>query len=190
MASEQVKSSTVTQDTQPIPNVQILKFVKILSEDLKHNGFQYKEGMNVDTKPFDNNFNSSFGYGLYFTTNKLIYDYLSYGPLIADVTVPLDANVVQFADKFRADRIYISNIRRWDRELDLEKALNNNGSAIKHIQNPSDELLLMAIRRNARNIQYIKNPTDEMKLAAIKQNTTTIQYIKDSTRMMRSIFMS
>jgi hypothetical protein len=88
------------------------KYIKILSNDWKHKGFQYKEGMNIDTRPF-NPSGSCLGGGLYFTDEEHFTEFIQYGTKIADVEIPDDAQV--YADpcgeKWKADKIIIKNIR-------------------------------------------------------------------------------
>jgi hypothetical protein len=85
-------------------------YIKILSEDLKHNGFQYKEGLNVDTIPF-NPTGSCLPGGLYFTDEKYLLDFLGYGTKIADVEIPSNAKVYRDGNKWKADKIILKNIR-------------------------------------------------------------------------------
>lgn len=88
-------------------------YLKILKEDLRHHGFQYKEGLNVDTKKFDPS--QKYGGGLFFTDGKSIFSFLDRGTKIADVTIPDGEPVVSVdsfgTKKYKAHRIELSNIR-------------------------------------------------------------------------------
>ena len=86
--------------------------IKFLRQDMNHFGFQYKEGLNVDTNVFYPR-GSCLGGGLYFTTHKHRYNYCGIGPLIADVEIPLDAKVYSdpCGTKWKSDRIILKNIR-------------------------------------------------------------------------------
>lgn len=88
-------------------------YFKILKEDLRHHGFQYKEGLNVDTKRF--NPSQKYGGGLFFTDEKSIFSFLDCGTKIADVTIPDGEPVVSVdsfgTKKYKAHRIVLSNIR-------------------------------------------------------------------------------
>jgi hypothetical protein len=88
------------------------KYIKILSESLYHNGFQYKEGLNIDTVPF-NPSGSCLGGGLYFTIMDNLLQYMFMGPKIADVEIPPDSRVYlePCGTKWKADKIIITNIR-------------------------------------------------------------------------------
>ena len=84
------------------------KFYKILPEDLICRGFQYREGLNIDTKkitPYrcDN--------GLHFADEKYILYFCDNGTRIAEVEIPKDAFVYHFDDQSKADRIILKNIR-------------------------------------------------------------------------------
>jgi hypothetical protein len=143
------------------------KYVKILSTDLVHRGFKYQVGLNIDTKCFDP---SSVGgsAGLYFTTMEDIYNYLNHGPFIADVEVPADAVTRRRGNLCKANKIIISNIRRWDTELDLHKALEGLESCIEYIENPSEELQTLVVKLDGEYIKYIENPSEAVQLEAVK----------------------
>ena len=83
-------------------------YYKILPEDLNCKGFQYQEGLNIDTKkitPYkcDN--------GLHFADAEHILSFYDYGSVIAEVEIPNDATVYHFDDKSKADRIILKNLR-------------------------------------------------------------------------------
>ena len=83
-------------------------YYKILPEDLNCKGFQYQEGLNIDTKkitPYkcDN--------GLHFADAEDILYFCNYGSMIAEVELPEDAIVYHFGNKSKADRIILKNIR-------------------------------------------------------------------------------
>lgn len=83
-------------------------YYKILPEDLICRGFQYHEGLNIDTNTIDKN---ESGYGLSFSDAKHILHSCSSGSMIAKVEIPNDAIVYHFNDKSKADRIILKNIR-------------------------------------------------------------------------------
>ncbi len=83
-------------------------YYKILACDWVHHGFQYKEGLNVDTVPFNPTGLCTPG-GLYFTEKENIFDFLEYGCFIVEVRLPVDARVYKDNNKYKADKIIISN---------------------------------------------------------------------------------
>ena len=83
-------------------------YYKILPEGLNCKGFQYQEGLNIDTKeitPYkcDN--------GLHFSDAEHILHFCNYGSVIAEVEIPEDAIVYHFDDKSNADKIILKNLR-------------------------------------------------------------------------------
>ena len=83
-------------------------YYKILPEDLICRGFQYKEGLNIDTNTIDEN---ECSYGLHFSNAEHILGFCGYGSMIAEVELPEDAIVYHFDDKSKADKIILKNIR-------------------------------------------------------------------------------
>ena len=80
----------------------------------------------------------------------------------------------------------IRNIDNPTEEMKL-LAVKQNGNTIQHIQNPTDEMKWLAIKSNGFAIQYIDNPTEEMKLLAVKNNGYAIKYIDNPTEEMKII---
>lgn len=65
-----------------------------------------------------------------------------------------------------------------------EIAVRTHGSAIKYVENQTEELKWLAIRRLPQSLKHVKNPTKEMCLEAIKINWTAILYVTDPTDEM------
>jgi hypothetical protein len=88
-----------------------IKIVKLTTESCIHRNFEYIEGLNIDYKSFG----ARTKYGLHFCNVDDIYDWVgSYNePLkyIWDVSIPSDARVVICGNKFKADKINLSNKR-------------------------------------------------------------------------------
>lgn len=90
-------------------------YFKVLNIDMNHYGFQYKEGLNVDTRDFNEKENS---FGLHFADQDSIMGFLEYGDdLIAEVEIPVGEPVIAFkgtsitSNKYKAKRIILKNIR-------------------------------------------------------------------------------
>ena len=86
------------------------RYYKILPEDLNCRGFQYHEGLNIDTNKIDEYQDS---YGLHFADKKHILKFCGYGTIIAEVELPEDAVVYHspFGNQSKADRIILKNLR-------------------------------------------------------------------------------
>ena len=120
-------------------------YYKILKEDLNCRGFQYQEGLNIDTNeitPYecDN--------GLYFADAKHILSFYDYGTVIAEVEVPKDAVVYHFDDKSKANKIILKNLRPlWS--VDTMEALIQEGVNFElHV----DEVFYFAIQKGYLDI--------------------------------------
>ena len=84
------------------------KYYKILPENLKCKGFQYQEGLNIDTNLVTP---CKFSYGLHFSDAEHILSFYDHCSMIAEVEIPEDAIVYHCADQSKADRIILKNIR-------------------------------------------------------------------------------
>lgn len=82
---------------------------KIIRQNHTHYGFTYKEGLNIDTKPFQPEGSCVAG-GLYFFTDlEDLSRWLDYGVYLYDVEVPKGYKYVQEYSKHRAEALYLSN---------------------------------------------------------------------------------
>ena len=86
-----------------------MKYYKILRSDMTHHGFVYKEGLNIDTEPFDET--SICSGGLFFSDAENILSFVDYGNLIAEVEVPDGTKIVQVENKYKAHAIVLKNIK-------------------------------------------------------------------------------
>ena len=75
-----------------------------------------------------------------------------------------------------------SNLQYYYAVLPEEKllaAVIKDAYSIQYIQDPSEELQMVAVNNYGDSIQYITNPSEEVQLAAVKQNGLVITYILD-----------
>lgn len=67
------------------------KYYKVTNEDECHYGFQYKDGLNILTEPFDDNpLHSCCKGGFYFTIDKYINHFYECGVWLREVFLPID----------------------------------------------------------------------------------------------------
>ena len=78
----------------------------------------------------------------------------------------------------------IKDIDNPSEELQLI-AVKLNGNTIQYINNPSEEIQLIAVRQDGWAIQYINNPSEELQLIAVKQNGWVIQYINNPSEELQ-----
>jgi hypothetical protein len=160
----------------------MVKYYKILSEDLTHYGFKYQLGLNVDKLPF-----TPRGYGLpgglYYSDLDHVFEYLDHGTLIAEVE-PVGA-IHKRGLKWKTDKLMVHSMTpliEWfasQTEEQKLKALKQNPNCIKYIPNPTEEMKFLAVKQNGLAIMYIVDPSEELKLAAVKQNGSTLSYMKN-----------
>ena len=85
-----------------------------------------------------------------------------------------DTNVkkTKFNNKYNTDKLKI-------------KQLKLNGFCIVHIDNPTEDMCLIAVGQNEHSLQFIKKPSDNVCLKAIKKNGYAIKYIEKPTDKMK-----
>lgn len=76
--------------------------------------------------------------------------------------------------------IVIRNIENPDEELQLI-AVRKNGTTIKYIKNPSFDVKKEAVINNALSIEYIENPEEEIQVLAVTALWNSIKYINNPT---------
>ena len=145
---------------------------------------------------------------MYFTDYINVPLYVNYGKLIADVTLPDDAKVYVETNKFKADKIIISNIRPLEKffsDFNYPKlhAVKLNGKILKYfkeqtekicleavkqaqdilkyIEKPNKEICLEAVREDGYNLRHVENQTEEICIEAVKQNGYVLKFVKNQT---------
>jgi len=97
-------------------------YFKLLNKNENHNGFQFKTGLNVDNIPFNLDKNQKcISGGIYFSKSQNILKWItSTSYWIREVIIPKDANVIEFEDKLRADKVILKErmslfeIKTWE----------------------------------------------------------------------------
>lgn len=83
-----------------------VKFYKLTFEDEIHNGYQFKDGLNIDNIPFSPEGSCQPG-GIYFTEDKH-FDHWNFShTYYREVMIPNDAKVYVEDAKFKADKIIL-----------------------------------------------------------------------------------
>ena len=149
------------------------QYFRLTNEEERHRGFQYKDGLNVDTNKFHPYGQCKQG-GLYFFSREEIWKYDNYVPIVhivhwvREVTVPDDAKVHLEDGKRKADRFVLGPRQRFDPYTFFS-------------DNFTYDEKLKAVKKKGHSIQWVVySATDEMKLEALKQDGDSIQYFVDS----------
>jgi len=88
-------------------------YLKITNKNENHHRYQYRDGLNVLDKEFDNNpKNSCTEGGLYFTNKEFIHNFYNYGIYLRIVELPIDDLEFRMikdpeGDKWRANKIIL-----------------------------------------------------------------------------------
>jgi len=86
-------------------------YFKITNTNENHYGFQYNDGLNVLKDKFNNNPKATcVPGGLYFTDAEHIFEFLTYGIYLREVTLPVndpDFKMVKDGNKWRANKIIL-----------------------------------------------------------------------------------
>jgi hypothetical protein len=175
---------------KPLELAPKIKYYKMLTADMWHRGFQYKEGLNVDHVPFNPSGVCRHG-GLYYTSHKHLAEWCSPGwPLIADVTVPVDAQVYAepCGTKWKADQLVLSNIRplrQFFAELDeatVCKILARKGYMLEFVDNQTEAMCMAVVRADPLQLEHVKNQTEAVCMEAIRGYPFALRCVRKQTK--------
>jgi len=120
---------------------------KVTNDKECHYGLQYRTGLIVDPKPFNDNPNEScVEGGIYFTTKEYIHRFFWIGTNLRQIKIPKNASVVLNleGDKYRADKVILGEKR--DLEYYFDHLFNKKtfpvddyGYLIKHCKKYFDK---------------------------------------------------
>ncbi len=146
-------------------------FVKLTNKDEIHNRFQFKTGLNIDTIPFNPKGECQPG-GLYFTDKQKLAIWLNYADedmyYVREVSLPDDAYVYEESDKFKANKMILSEkemigeMSIWkDKEYCLG-ACKLYGGALRFVDEQTPCIILEAVKQNAFVLDNVKQQTKEI----------------------------
>jgi hypothetical protein len=126
---------------------------------------------------------------LYYTDFKhLPWWYEEKWPLIADVTIPVDARVYRpCGTKWKADRLVLSNIRplrEFLATLDdatLYKMVDKRPGLFVHVENQTEAMCLKAVKQYPPLLQNVKRQTKAICMAAINECWDALQFVRKQT---------
>lgn len=177
------------------------KFYKFLNDDLIHNDFEYKLGLNIDTLPFNPHGECDAG-GLYFCEESKCHLYWKrYGTKVAIVKIPDDARVHIETNKFKADKLEIVEIIDYENMIDdfWIKISQHDHTALKYIKQPTqemckkiienntfaqrvtqtEELCKLAVQYDSKLLRYVNIQTEEICKLAVQQHGYTLELVKN-----------
>ena len=164
---------------------------KILKGGCVHNGYEFVNGLNVDSIKFNPKGECLRG-GFYFTEYKKILYWLNYTKdltYIAEVTIPDDAQVYVEENKFKAnkftlnlnDKIDIKDHECWTDNKFCELAVQQNTRALQYVTNQNNDICELAVQRNGNALQFVTNQTNEICKLAVQQNGHALKFVINQT---------
>lgn len=166
-------------------------FIKFFKDSDIHHDFQFRNGLNKDTRYFQPNGECTSG-GFYFTDLDNIQHWCGHGPYMRRVLIPNDAQVYIEKSKYKADKLILEEryftpdhpllqemvskmptllkYITWARPLKSISVVYNNPADYQHVDNSYPEVKMIAVMRDWRMLRYIKNPTEAMCIVALRQS--------------------
>lgn len=182
-------------------------FYKSMNDDYIHYGFEYKLGLNIDTKPFNPSGECLEG-GLYFCDKSTFHLFWqNYGTTVAIVKIPDDARVYVEQHKFKSDKLIITEFldfadiadSYWlellfdkkqsaalqyveDQTDDIcVRAITQDAGAIRFVRDQTEDLCMLAVQKNGLAVRHIRSPSTNVSYHAAKQNGDALEHIKNQT---------
>jgi len=132
-----------------------MKYYKVTNEQEIHNGLQYKDGLNIDTLPFNPKGTCEPG-GIYFTREDILA-FANYGAWLREVILPEDAKVYKDPDskltKWKSDKVILGKREYVDYKLVLR--LLEEGANPEYIHCCFNDSILDTIPEEDR-ISFVK----------------------------------
>ncbi len=170
----------------------VVKYYKLTNRECCHNGFQYKEGINTDTRAW--NTGECLPGGIYIVRREHFTDWISYRDDLYYVwdAEPVGSLVCEQPD----NKVKCHSVRLWNCRpiTEMEELQTEEGrlaavfmccDVIRFIENPSLEAQLQAVRTDGRTIQYIKDPDELIQQVAVRENGNAVRYIEAPSEMVQ-----
>ena len=164
-----------------------LRLYRLTYEDEKHNGFQYQDGLNVDTLPFNPSGECEPG-GLYFFCEESLHTFPQHVNMVTtkwirEVTLLPDSRIYKMENKFKTDKFFLgprsslsdfleSNPKIW------LAAVQQNGLALQCVKKQTPEMCLVAVQQNGYALHYVKKKTPEICFGSCSANGIGIGYVR------------
>ena len=166
-----------------------VRFVKLTNESCCHNGFEFKEGLNVDTVEFDEKEECCPG-GLYFCKYEDFGEWIKYGnhekmEYIWDVTIPDEEKVINMGKKLKVHSFILLNKQCiWNNNDICLEVVKQNGYALEYVKEQTEEICLEAVKQNGLTLCNVKEQTEEICLEAVKQYGRALKYVKEEFKVV------
>lgn len=165
------------------------KYYKIMPKNMMHDKYKFKLGLNELklNDPWDPR--ECIGGGFYFCNLSDVPEWIHLYPngIICDISIPHDAMVSKRSNKYKTNKIFVSNPIKYNDFILAHKleynVIESNGLYLCYIKKPTFDICMRAIERCIFAIKYIdiENQTLELCKKVVKQNGLLLEFIKNKT---------
>ena len=117
---------------------------------------------------------------VYYDLNTDYYEQLS----LSDFT-HMDKNDTPF-NNVKSTKLY-DYIKQYVNQDPLYH-VNNSVDALQYIDDPSEEVQMVAVKKNGYAIMHIDDPSEEVQMVAVQKSVKAIEYIKNPTRKAKELY--
>jgi hypothetical protein len=162
------------------------RYFKVLANDLIHNDFKYKLGLNELRTEFKPHGKCSAG-GLYICDNTSIPKYTQYGTKLGYVSIPTDAKIyVEDLGKLKVNKLNLYHIIEldefplWNDSRFCTAAVNTNGLNLQYVKNQTDELCTSAVMKCGNALKFVITQTSSICYQAVRQRGVSLEFVHPS----------
>lgn len=169
-------------------------YYKVINRDFCHNSFQYKHGLNIDTKPFSTDLRNKSG--LYFTNRECICRFLNYGYYVCEVKILPDTIVINCHEKdemkWKASQIWLDLDNRipfcnfpWTYEENMKDVRLQKYLTFDPLLWYENKEKMSTLYRQL-SLQYVPSPPEDLCILILQQkkrkDENQLQYIEWQTK--------
>lgn len=153
-------------------------FVKLTNDMENHNNFQFHDGLNIDTIPFNPTGVCKKG-GIYFIIKENAWKWITYKNIITkyirEVIIPDDARVYIEAGKFKTDKIILEKRELINKNIYLAHVIHHNN----YYDVLCNNAYVHFVKLDGMYLQYVPSlfRNEEICTEAVKQNADALQYV-------------
>jgi hypothetical protein len=160
-------------------------FVKLTNETEIHNKFEFKTGLNDDTKKFDASDECKAG-GIYFCELSKFLMWIKYKRTECIyyrlIDIPYDACVCISNDKYKTNKLILSERKLiWNDERMCEIAIKQSKIMLCCIKQQENEICKITVKQDGHMLEFVKNQTDEICKIAVAQNGRALRHVIKQT---------
>jgi hypothetical protein len=162
-----------------------IRFLKLTNINEIHNRMGFITGLNRDHIDFNPIGECSAG-GIYFCELIKVPMWIQYGQTFCvyyrEVTIPDDAQVYIETNKFKADKMILSDRQEiWNNNDMCRLIVSAIGVYLYYVKNQTEEICKIALMQDGLALQYVPDKVPELCKIAVMQNGLALQYVEIQT---------